>query len=475
MLDANYTAGQTDGIRITMASAPARSIRLDLSPLRSRLSTTPGRLQIALAGVTLFSLLLWMSASATIGEFRSVVELIGVSSFPSVESAGDIRAGLADMDANAANAFFSSGTKAARAQYEQDRMAVATALVKAAKNITYGDSEEVPIRAIADGLPVYTGLVEEARTLGYPKGLAALHQASDLMHGQLLSAAEVLDKANADPLNRKYAGAGAEVGTRTLVTTLCAIVLLVLLAGTQLFVTMRTRRFVNIPLAIATLCLVALLIRFAGVYSQAFAQLKRAKVDAFDSMHALWQAKATAFDANGDESFYLLEKSTQARYEAAFRRKSSLLADRPLTPMLVAEAARTSAAHASLDLKGFLGTELNNITFTYEPEAATDTLRWYAKYLEIDTEIRRLETSGRHEEAVILCCGTLPDQSNGVFDKFIQALQRTADINKREFEGAVKKSSALLDSLQPLFAIVSMLVTLLSWFGINLRLREYAG
>ncbi|MGK4455715.1 hypothetical protein, partial [Klebsiella pneumoniae] len=84
---------------------------------------------------------------------------------PSIVAAERIRANMADMDANAANAFLGAGSEveASRKQYEQERKELASDLITAAQNITYGDEERVPIVTMVERLQLYVGGIETAR------------------------------------------------------------------------------------------------------------------------------------------------------------------------------------------------------------------------------------------------------------------------------------------------------------------------
>lgn len=461
-------------VTTTVTSAPSAS-SANFALLRELMGTTPGRLRLLLGAIVVLSAAACWAGITAVREFRADVETIGVSSAPSIEAAAQIRADLADMDANAANGFFSSGTREARKQYESDCTDLAARLVIAAKNITYGDSEQTPLQQIVHGVPVYTGLVERARTLGYPAGLVPLHEASDLLRGRLLPAVEALDRANLDPLQHKYSTAGADVSSYSAVFWLATLLLAAALVGAQLFLLRKMRRVFNIPLVLAFAGLVVLAGLFFSISDRAFAALKLAKEDAFDSMHALWKAKAVAFLANADESFYLLEPKMQQAYERHFREQSALVADRNLDAALLRQITAESTEKSKVSLGGFLGAEINNITFAGERELALSTINQYAKYMAVDQEIRRLETSGRHSDAVTLCTGNAPDQSNGAFDRFTSSLQSLADLNKTEFNAAVQNSLTTLAALPWIVGSACLLTAGLSALGLSLRIREYAG
>ena len=116
------------------------------------------------------------------------------------------------------------------------------------------------IATIAQQLPVYTGLVESARTnsrLDFPVGAAYLRRASDLMRTSILPAAtSVYEDAAQPPLPGLPVGHLADGWRRR--ARRPAGLLVVLLLGSQLLVARRTRRIVNLGLVGATVLVVAL-------------------------------------------------------------------------------------------------------------------------------------------------------------------------------------------------------------------------
>ena len=81
-------------------------------------------------------------------------------------------------------------------------------------------------------------------------------------------------------------------------------------------------------------------------------------------------------------------------------------------------------------MTGYLAAELNNITFPNEFVAAKETLQKFLDYLEIDQQIRDLKDE---QQAVELCLGTKPGQSNWAFEQFDAALSKTNKINRSHF------------------------------------------
>jgi hypothetical protein len=89
--------------------------------------------------------------------------------------AAELYRSLADADATATRGYVSGGLEpaAVRARYDDDVARAADRLVQAASRLPVGDPAAVPVTTIGVQLPVYTGLMETARTYnrqGLPLG-----------------------------------------------------------------------------------------------------------------------------------------------------------------------------------------------------------------------------------------------------------------------------------------------------------------
>jgi hypothetical protein len=435
--------------------------------------STPALLRIIVGASWVGALLLFLAAFHTLAEMRQAVQTIGRDTVPSVLAAQDIRAALVDMDANAANDLLAGpgGMAAAREAFESRRQTVARRLLDAAQNITYGDEERVPIGVVADGVGTYLQRVAQAQALQPQDPAAALgvyREATAQMHQALLPAADALDAANASHLETAYRERRAAAGQAMILVYLIGGVLIVGLVAAQVFLLRRTRRLASPPLVAATLIALLFLLRLGTAFGAEMDHLKVAKQDAFDSLHALSQARSIAYDANGDESLFLLDRERAAQYEQAFASKTGQIANAPDFDQAVAAAERGAVA-----FNGFLADELRNITFPGERDAALATLRAFGQYLAIDREIRALEQSGQHEAAVALCVGTAEGQSNWAFDRFDAALGGTIDINQQAFDDAISSGFADLQGLDLLAPGAALAIAVLAWLGIRPRLGEY--
>jgi hypothetical protein len=436
-------------------------------------------LKVVLAGIWVLALLFFVAVRAGVGEHRLAMKTIGEDSAPSIIAAQKIKSNLADMHSNAANVLLHKpgAGKQALADYEKRRVEATDGILAAAGNITYGEAERGPLRKLLNALGRYEAVVAQALVLhnrGEADFLAQHRQADRVMSKEILPAADDLDKANRDMMDRGYTSVRRSSRWASFAVLLAGVALLAVLAVVQFFLFRRMRRVINPGLAAAT----ALALVFLGytlvVFGLQRSALKTAKEDAFESIHALWRARAEAYDANGDESRWLLDRKQAGAYDKAFSAKSAKLVQLPAGTSYEALLAEVKRNSLPAGFKGYLADELRNITFAGERDAAVQSLQTFVRYIDIDAQIRRLEKEGKHDEAVALCLGTKEGESNWAFDRFDEALGKTIDINQREFDAAVKRSFAGLAPLDWLAPLAVLGVAALALGGLWPRLREYA-
>ena len=453
----------------TPGAAGPRGGRHDPRPVEDR---PRGGLRLAL----LFAL----AVSSGVRGHRQGMQTIGKDSAPSIIAAQRIRSSLADMHSNAANGLIGKpgeNPEAARI-YEVRRLEVTEGILAAARNITYGDAELVPIKTLLQELGHYEELVAQARLLHErrdPGSLLRHREADRLMHQNLLPASDALDNANRAALDLGYATERTTSWRAMAWVLLAGIALIGALAATQLLLYHRMRRVLNPPLVAASTLAAGFLVYAVTAFATEAHLLKVAKEDAFESIHALWHARAVAYDANGDESRWLLDRPRAADHERAFFDKVDKLAKRPDGLSFDGLAAKVVEGSLPDGFEGYLAAELRNITFPGEREAAIETLETFARYVKIDGEIRRLEGRGDHTAAVALCVGNDPGQSNWSFSRFDDALGKTLDINQRAFEDAVDRGFKTLAGFDVASPLVALGISLLAYVGLRPRMREYAG
>ena len=442
---------------------------------RLRTAPTPWRIRAFMYAVWGIAGTLVVIGGLMLFEAWTAIKTVGKDTAPSIIYAQEISFSLADLDANAGNYLLGSKQNQAAAlkTFEDRRTTVTARLVEAAKNITEGDAERVPINALFDNLGRYLEMFAEMRYRkdnGDAGGAQGVYlNATELMHVKMLPAADALDAVNFKSLEREYQAQQFRSEGAEVIAGFLAAALVGALVWAQLFLRRRTRRVFNVPLVVATVVAASFGIYLVNTISVARHDLKVAKEDAFDSIHALWQADAIAYDANGDETRYLLGGIRSGLFEQQYREKV-----KKLTTLAQADDAMFARSQVPLSYQGFFAVEMRNITFPGERDAALKMIKNFAAYDKVDGKIRAAELAGRHADAVELCIGAGKDQSNATFDRFDAALREVIAINHKEFDAVVDTGMRALVVAGVLLPIAALLVAALALVGLRRRLREYA-
>ena len=243
---------------------------------------------------------------------------------------------------------------------------------------------------------------------------------------------------------------------------------------------LRFRRLISPALAAALLAALVLVGGSAtGLLAEA-GHLRVAKVDAFDSIIALSQARAVSDDANADESRYLVDPGRAAQYQQAFESKSRQLARIPVAGIFHYDAGLARAIdayrahHADVAFGGYLGTEFRNITFPGERAAAQRTLAAYQVYERDDRRIRALNQAGQLRAAIAFDTSYAHGNSNWAFAQYDSALSALIAINQHAFNAAIsagKDGVSGWTSLIPAGAVILIIALLAA--GVAPRLAEY--
>jgi hypothetical protein len=428
-------------------------------------------------------LLLLGQGEATLAAARRAFKVIGKDTVPSIIAAEEIGYALADLDANVANSLLGNAQhrQTATAAIEKQRLKVTDSLVDAAQNITYGDAEKVPIRAMTRDLGLYLERAAEAR-LRYEQGdlpgaRTSYWQATDLLHRNLLVEANDLDAANKLELDAAYTSGKRETRGAELVACLVGLLLVGALLALQIFLFRKTRRVFSAPILLATFLAVILPVYLAVRFTAASESLRVAKEDAFDSIHSLVRARTIAYDLNGDESRFLLDTNDARGFGAAFKSKVATLSttatDKPPSRAELVERKRNMAAGRQVKDTGLFWNELDNVTFDGEYAAANRMVLAFRDYLTIDLRVRKLAASGKMADAVELAIGDKPDESNAAFDRFDVALAATVDINRAAFDHEMDSTNGNLGTAETVSVALCLLIAGLTWLGLRPRLREY--
>lgn len=409
---------------------------------------------------------------------RLAMQTIGRDSAPSIIAAQYLKGAVAAMNGDAANQLLVKPAEgqAFQADYVRSRVEAAKGLIAAAENITYGDSERVPIEKLQIGLGEYQAKLQHALDLhdrNDPAALDAYRQAAHTVDDTLLPAADALDQANLNVMDRTYSVAVSRNSVVRLSAMVAGFLLLAALIYVQGYISEKTRRTLNIPLVLATLVVFGYLAFAYRALTAEARSLKIAKEDAFASIHSLWQAGSAAYVARADLSRLLLGGPDVYGDRKAFLDQAGRVAALP-TGKTFAQVASEATDNRSVDgFTGYLADELRNITFYGELESAQQTLRNWGDTVTADARVLELQQTGHSSDAVALCTGSQPEQANGAFHRFDMSLRQTLDINKRAFDEAVSQGFGALAGFELTASLASAIVAALCILGIWQRIREY--
>jgi hypothetical protein len=468
----------------------------DRGPLRwLRVPHPPARIRQLAVAAALAAVALGVLATVEVGDQRDGLSTIGRHAAPEVVATSDLYFALNDMDAQLANVLLVGDqpdlgfTRAQALGIYQQRRARADRDVRQAAGAATDPAAQQTLDEVLDRLGDYEALAAQTILLDqqtpHPAGrpsraaLAQYRQATDLLKDRLLPAAQRLTDQHAQTLEERYrAQQDGTAAARTAVIILGAILLAILLT-LQVYLARRFRRLLNPALAAATVLITVGVALSAGLLTDEARHLRVAKQDAFDSILALTRARAVSYDANADESRYLVDPDRADQYQRAFLDASQQLVELPGATLATWDADLAAALpayqrdHADIGWAGLFGTEFRNITFAGERAQAETTLARLQTYQLDDRRIRTLATTGRRGDAIGLCTSYAPGASNYAFDQYDQALAALIAINQHAFDQSITDGQGELGGWIPaLWAGCAVALALLV-IGVRPRLAEY--
>jgi hypothetical protein len=462
-----------------------------------RWRNTPERIRGLTALSIAVAIVLGVVMAAIFGSVSAGVRVIGDQAAPEVQASTDLYFRLNDMDAQVANILLVGNRtdlgltrQQAQAIFEQDRRSADHDLQQAAAVAGAGPAAQRAVRAVLDRLGSYEALVGEISYLeaagpsqpGRPPAaaLALYRTATDLLQNEILPSARQLTTANAAALNATYSAKRSLALRGLFIVAIIGLILIALLAWTQFFISATHRRLLNPGLAAATLLAIILTIGGTALLAAQANHLYVAKSEAFDSILALSQARAISYDANADESRYLVDPGRASQYQQAFEAESQKLAG-VSTPgifhydLALAKAISSYRAdQAKIEFTGYFGTEFRNITFAGERAAAQRTLYAYQVYERYDRRLRAMARSGNLAGAIAFDTSLAPGNSNWAFYRYDKALVSLISINQNGFTEAIAASEHGTSGWTgPIPAIGILAVIILTFAGARARLVEY--
>ncbi|MBW8481943.1 hypothetical protein K1Y72_06170 [Actinomadura sp. PM05-2] len=463
------------------------------------MKTVPGRIRACAALLLALLALLAAVLTAALDNARDGVQTIGHDAGPQVVATGKLYFALSDMDAQVADILLIGreqslgiGRQGSLRRYEQRRHEAGLAAVQAAQLAGHDPKRQRTVQDVLDGLGRYQQLVGRALLLNdqsdHPAGeagadvLKIYRDATDLMRLELLPKAYNLTLDSGAVVRESYESKRAAVMTGRAWVVLTGVLALAGLLLVQLYLAREFRRLASPGLALAALAAVAVVIAaFAQLTAQA-GHLRDAKDDGFDSVLALWRARAISHSAFADESRYLLDPERADTYEQVYLDKSlSVLYVEPGPGRPVNLGTYYTALGTALSgyrpgrggFLGFFGDEDRRAGGGTGRDALTRTLRAYAAVQDNDRTLRALATGGDRAGAIRLRMGTGANGAISAFDAYDRGVDALIATHARAFDDAIAGADGGLRGWRwtPLGAALA--IAALMFAGLRPRLAEF--
>jgi hypothetical protein len=417
-------------------------------------ATTPGRLSVIAVGLVLLALIAGLVGTLSVQAKKDTINALIDHREQLAAATQQVYRSLSEADATAASAFLSTGTEPPllRQRYEVDIAQAGAALARAASDSAGAAAPQVDM--LNEQVPVYTGLVETARAnnrQGFPAGASYLREASDLMRAKILPAAQDLYRIDTERLSTEQDGAT----DFPWLATLLALALLAALIVTQVHLTRKTNRLLNVGLLVATGAVVVAVLWGSVAMTVQGTLVATGKSDGTHQVDVLARARIAALQARADETLTLVARGDGAEYETDFASKAAQLVGQDGKGGLLGEAKGLSVGRGSAG----------------QVDAAA---RNAAAWLTAHAQVRKLDTSGQYQEAVNLAVDdSMPDGAAASFLRLDDNLVGAIKVYRQGFLDDTRNADRALLALAPGLGVLAVIAAAGATIGIRERLREY--
>lgn len=344
-------------------------------------------------------------------------------------------------------------------------------------------SAACPLDLLAEGIPVYNGMVERARAnnrAGLSVGEANLRAASTMMRTQILPSTEVLVARYAAAVDLAYQQATGSQGEWAIVIT--GGFALGSLIGVQLLLVRRTNRLINPGLVVATGAVLAAMIWTAVAFGTQQTRLDTARDAGYRQMTLLARSKTLALEARVDENLSLTALGNGVRFDEHFAWVTRGLgfdsAGDRLPPEPVTRRGSLVVAldsHQGADLPPGLETDLRSWLrvrdsvvrlLASSPDSVVAAAHGPGDAGSTGGDLRSSDTFG---EAVTRTLGP----GTAAFTRFLGKLDVAVDAARGRFEGDVRRAADALRGLALAGPALVLAAMVAAAAGMWPRLREF--
>jgi len=405
--------------------------------VRAAMAGTPGRLRAVAIVSVAATLLFGLAAGQAFRSADGALERAAANADQLVRIQA-IQTNVVQADADATNAFLVGGLEPAdqRTDYTE---AIATASGLIAQAAQHQPADGAALSALNQSLVTYTSQVEQARAnnrQALPIGSQYLRSASADLRADALPLLANLGAANDARVTEEFDRA-ARASWWLVVAGLLALGVLVL---SLVWLARRTRRYVNVPLAVAALVvLVTTVVGTVGLLAVK-GNVDTTRDGVYAATLATAQARIAGFDAKSNESLTLIARGSGASFEKAWQASS--------------DAVRAQ-------ISGLQGTA-----------PGLTPLPWEG-YATAHENIRTLDDGGDWEGAVALATGQDPKSGNVTFAAFDTSSGDQLSALSGQTAQQLDDTGGWLAFAGVLGVLAGVIAALCAWWGVSLRLEEY--
>jgi hypothetical protein len=423
--------------------------------------TTPGRYRLWSIAAVVVLALATLTATASAAQMRSSSRHADTHSGPVLVATQRLLSSIAEADA-AASAAFLSGPNEDPEQRRLYEEALARADGQVA-DIASLAGDDAGIRTVLAKISVqltqYSGLVEAARASnraavpaanGYLT--AAVQQADQLVNGDVAALATATQADLQHDQDNRARGFALAVVAMVLALAVLAIGQAVLFS--------RSKRLFNLPLAAATLLVLAALVWLVRANQTSADAIARARKQGYDSIVATTTLGRTGFGAKAAETLAVITGDPSQRATADADARS--IATAAVTPDVVT-AIRDDQAHGAPG--GLIGSAATSADSPRERAAVADTAVRWQRYEGTSAALRAAPGAA----AKAIAEGPLNSDFNG----FNFSLGAILGQNQGQFQNGL--ASAANDTSRVPTAMLLLLVVAIggALWGFQLRINDY--
>ena len=417
--------------------------------------TTPGRYGLILVALVLLVAAFGLVSGVRLDQRSDALAELVTNSEPLAVAAQDIYRGLSDADATAASAFLAGGVepREVRLRYENDIAQAGSALATAAGAARTSEPAGRSVAQLSTYLPVYTGLVEQARAnnrRGVPLGAAYLREASGLMQSTLLPAARELYESETARLERTQDRATPI----PLAEVLLGLLALGALLAAQAYLRRRTNRVLNVGLLAATAASALLLLWVLVAAVGVAVNVDQARDRGSARVQQLAAARIVALEARGAETLTLVARGAGAEYEAQYAEGTDVLGGPDGRSGLLGQV---SAALQDPAVRAFV------------QDAVDRQQVWRAAH----AEIRRLDDRGDYREAVAVAIGPQANGAGPAFTALDDSLGKAIGRSRQQFDAEIASARSMLAWSGTGVVLLTLTAAAGAGWGMWQRLKEY--